>query len=245
MSRVGEFEISAFRGGAGAADVGGEHIWESVEGGLIPTVTRDGDGSAVHVHLAVANLVEPGPGEGGLAGWEIVRDLESKLSGAVAVWIGGKVARGVGGAASDDGVDDFERALLGGILVVGDAELAGATTVDGAAEEAQGLGRAERHLGAAGRVVRTSLHLAWEVAAIAGQGRVVEAVIVVGLWGFHLHVGIDGREAEGQEERRCGEEMHFRMVDASMGLRKVSIPSFLTSEVVQASGRKGTVKVLM
>lgn len=93
LAWVGEHEISRFgcsAASAWGADVGDEHGRE--RGALVNREARglswgidaersdglsfsvaflgaagDGDGGAVHVHLAVADLVEPGPGEGVLA----------------------------------------------------------------------------------------------------------------------------------------------------------------------------------
>jgi len=80
----------------------------------------DGDGRAVHVHLAVTDLVEPGPGENGIASWD-VGDGEGVCGWAVS----GCVVASVTGdtldwAASFDGVDDFEDAVFGWGFVVGD-----------------------------------------------------------------------------------------------------------------------------
>ena len=55
---------------ANAVDVDG-HLWESVELGVILGSARDLDSGAVHVELAVAHLVGPGPGHGHLAVGEL------------------------------------------------------------------------------------------------------------------------------------------------------------------------------
>ena len=125
--------------GAARADVGDEHIREGIEGGLIAfhelcDVARhevfvftalgsgrsDGDGGAVHVHLTIADFVEPGPGKNGGASWEIGGDFEG-------VGIGINLSSGFcriianlafPGAAAFDGMDHLELAARGGSLVV-------------------------------------------------------------------------------------------------------------------------------
>lgn len=120
-------------GGGGAAvahapDVGAEHVGKSGHGGghgvsLVEDVGDgpslrggwDGDGSAVHVHFAIADLVEPGPGQGVVrAGGNGVGDREGEFVGSEAERVGAHVA-GVGGrTASLDGLDDFEDRVFGG-----------------------------------------------------------------------------------------------------------------------------------
>ena len=125
---LGEVHVFTFDGPAfaGAVDVGDEDLWEAVEGVCLGHggeafrprgVAADGDLGAVHVHLAVADLVEPCPGEEGLTGWSIGGDLELVLV--------------IQRASTDHGVDDVE----GLALVVGEGDLARATIVGSAALE--------------------------------------------------------------------------------------------------------------
>ena len=79
----------------------------------IATTSTDIDLGTVHVHLAVANLVEPGPGNEGLAIRSVRWDLEAVLF--------------VDGASADDGVDNVEAITL----VVGEGNLARTTLVSG------------------------------------------------------------------------------------------------------------------
>lgn len=105
------------------------------------------------VEFAVADCVEPGPGEGGVAALDAFRDGEVEgvdAVDAIGFWVGAiqgagvgtfragvgsvKVPGGVGGTATEDAVDDVPVAGVfdfGGIGFVGDADLAGATAVDG------------------------------------------------------------------------------------------------------------------
>lgn len=84
-----------------------------------------GDRSAVHIHLPITNLVEPGPGQRVvLAGWDGVRDGEGEFVGAEAERVGTHVA-GVGGwTAPLDGLDDFEDRVFGGWSVGRQRDLA-------------------------------------------------------------------------------------------------------------------------
>jgi hypothetical protein len=140
---VGELEVGGVGGAAAVADVGDEHVREGVEKARVAGGAGDGDGSALHVHLTVADLVEPAPGENVLASGEILRDVEAVLVGDIGLGVVTHVAGGVlGRAATLDGLDDLPDGILGGVQVSGDGDLAGATAVDGSALERELLGRA-------------------------------------------------------------------------------------------------------
>lgn len=78
MSTLWKDNILVLRGGAAAADVARIHVWQIAQGILAAgelcaavttrSVTFDGDTSTVHVHLSVANKVEPGPCKEDLVG---------------------------------------------------------------------------------------------------------------------------------------------------------------------------------
>lgn len=212
LTRVGEADVLALGGGA-AVDVGNEHVGEagSALGGraLGGGAALDSDGRAVHVHLAVSDAVEPGPGEGVLAGLDALGDgvLEGSSPGAVGVL--GKVAVDVGGTSTLDGLDDHPLGVLGGLHILGQGDLAGATTVDGGALEAQRVVLADvenvllRRSG-----VDTGALLAGEVAAVRLQRGVVEGGLAVGVRRAHEHVSLDGGGTQkGGNETGLGE--HF------------------------------------
>ena len=145
VAGVGELEILALGSGALlVGNVGDEHVGEAAEGGrdVAATTAGDGDGSAVHVHLSVADLVEPGPGEGVLASGKVFGHGNIVAVQARSVLdVLGEIARGVGRAATHDGVDDLPLAVLGR-SASGDGELARTATVDGRALELDLLGLA-------------------------------------------------------------------------------------------------------
>lgn len=112
---------------------------------------------AVHVHFAVANVVEPRPGKEGLAGGGIVRQ--------------GKGPARLERAAADEGLDDGK----GAAAVVRERRLAAAAVVRGAALDREAVAaacRPGRHGAALRRVEQVVVALAGEVAAARGQGAV-------------------------------------------------------------------------
>lgn len=94
-ARVGEREVGRVLRLAVFADVGDEDLGAIGKGGR--PAAGDRDGGAVHVHLAVAGVVEPRPGEDGLARLGIGRDVEVEL-----------VVVGAPGAATLDRLDHVE-----------------------------------------------------------------------------------------------------------------------------------------
>ena len=152
---IGEFEVAGFFGAAAVADVGDEH-WRERGGALceaggfcvrfsLLATARDGDGGAVHVHLSIADLVEPRPRERVVTGCDAFGDRKLKLTGSVAVWILGKISSDARWATAFDRVDDLPLAVLARLLVGGEGNLAGASAVDSATCEAQSLIRPDRH----------------------------------------------------------------------------------------------------
>ena len=115
---LGVLDVKVLVGLAAVSDVGNEDLRASGEGGSGNTtlvVSSDGDGRAVHVHLAVADAVVPGPSKDGLAGLSIGGDGEVVLASERAV--------------TDVGLDDGEA----GALVVAERELARTAAVGSSA----------------------------------------------------------------------------------------------------------------
>lgn len=138
--------------------------------------TGEGHRSAVHVHLAVSNLVEPGPGEDSVSGWKTSWDGEMEgiwndLASTVTVVTGDANHR----AATLDGVDDLPDTVLVWLGIVSNGDLAGATSMDCAAYKVEGLRRSQRHwIAGTFSVVFTSRLLARKIGAIAQEWAVVE-----------------------------------------------------------------------
>jgi len=114
ITRVGELDIVTLVNLALVTDVGLEKIWVVGEGRV--GAIGDGDGGAVHVHLAVAGVVEPRPCEDGVAIFGILGDGEVEALWAVLAGID---------AATFDRLDDFE----GLAAIERQGKLAGATVV--------------------------------------------------------------------------------------------------------------------
>ena len=127
-TRVGELDVGALWDGAAVADVGLEDLGTVLERG--GAGAGDVDSSAVHVHLAVAGVVEPGPGKDGLARLGVGGD--GKVEAVLATF-------GFD-ATTLDGLDDAE----GLAAVKGHGELARATVVCGT------IGQGNLLLGACG-----------------------------------------------------------------------------------------------
>lgn len=118
---VGELDVGAFGHGAPIADVGDEHIRVARE--VAGPAAGDGDRGTVHVHLAVARVVEPRPGEDGIAG--LCFGGDGKVEAVVA-------AGGIDTPALDR-LDHLERLAA----VVRKRQLAGAAVVRRATSEAE------------------------------------------------------------------------------------------------------------
>ena len=201
---VGELGVAALDGGAAVADVGDEEVGAAAEAGAGLRGAADllgaddVDGRAVHVHLAVADLVEPRPREEGLARGGVAGDLEGE----------GRVADD--GAVADVRVDDLERLAA----VEGERGLARAAVVGSAAGDGHAVRLAGSPVGdslALRRVEEGVVALAREVAA-AGAKRVLHVVVdargvLVELGAqrrgvLHLHVGRRQAQEGGSEDRK-------------------------------------------
>jgi len=91
---IGEDKICGRHCSAAIANVGDKHVREGLVGGLVSGdelcpilrvenfvsltgTARDGDGSAVHVHLTVANVVEPSPADRSIASGQARGDCKA------------------------------------------------------------------------------------------------------------------------------------------------------------------------
>jgi hypothetical protein len=142
-SSVGERKVLALGGTtSGVGQVGDEHVGKTAEDTAdISASTTDLERRAVHVHLTVTELVEPGPREAVLAGRKIFRKRDRDAGKASSVLgIGGKVARGLGRASTDLGEENLPLGVLGRCKARRDGKLAGSTAVDCRALEFDVLG---------------------------------------------------------------------------------------------------------
>jgi hypothetical protein len=143
LARVGELEVATFGDAAGGLrDMRNEHVGEAV-GADASGATSNLNGGTVHVHLTVAQSVEPSPGKSVRAHWQ-VWDLNLVALGKRQLGVTGlNVASLVlGWAATLNGLDDLPAGALSRVRVRADRDLARATTVDGGAHELDGLGAA-------------------------------------------------------------------------------------------------------
>ena len=213
VTGVGELEVGALGGRASVVDVGSEHVGELVDEALAAAGASDSDGGAVHVHLTVADLVEPSPGKSVLAGSQVGGDLEVVGEGDGSLGVVTDVAGSVTGrAATLNGVDDLPDGVAGGGEVGGDGDLARTTTVDGSALEGEGLGAA---LGVAvgDAVGVVGDRLAGEVGAVGEERAVVDSA--VGNRVGHEDVSASNGNQSGERES-LGEHL-----EKLLGIRKV------------------------
>lgn len=81
LARVRHDRVAILGSGTSIANVGLEHVRKRVEIVHVVRTTSDFDGSAVHVHLPIANLIEPSPCESGtFGGWELLGDVERQAT---------------------------------------------------------------------------------------------------------------------------------------------------------------------
>lgn len=150
-TRVWEPDVDALRGHA-AVDVGHEHVRKVLRetvalgdidgllgGWCIALLLRSchSNWSAVHIHLAVSNSVEPCPCESIFTRSDAVGngELERRRIRGFCATI--KVSSHVGWASTFDGVDYLPLRILGGILVCGQADLTGPATMSSTADKAE------------------------------------------------------------------------------------------------------------
>lgn len=152
--------------------VGGSVVGELAVLFAITTTSTNIDLGTVHVHLAVANLVEPGPGNESLAVRSVRWDLE--------------VVGFVDGASADDGVDNMEVVTL----VVRERNLTRTTLVSSTAGHGHLVGLALRVVGGGMEWV-FSVALAREVFT-TGRQRVGVRVVLLAL-GILVQWAADGQ----------------------------------------------------
>lgn len=186
-SWVRELDVLALDGSASVGNIGNEDAGTVRKlGGWCGTGSLiDGNGSAVHVHLAIADLVEPGPGEQRISSWGIAGDVQVEFLAAAQ------------GAATDVGVDNRPCAAL----IVGESSLAGSPVV-GCSTLDREVGRAASIPGDdgfpfGGAQIRV-VSLAGEVGAVSFKRRGY-AVVDVGRPGV---VGVVGGPEWGRELKR-------------------------------------------
>ena len=143
---------------------------------------RDGDGRAIHVHLSLPNLVEPGPSQSVIRRRDLVRDSVLEFVSSVSGRVGSHIARIGGWATAFNGLDDLEDRILGGRYVLGEADLAGSATVGCLALEAQRL-RATNGHDIPFHDVPVVVETPWRKAVLAGPvGAIFQQRVRVGRW---------------------------------------------------------------
>ena len=105
----------------------------------------DGDGRAIHIHLSLPNLVEPGPSQSVIRWCDLAWYGVLKFVGSVSGRVRSHISRVGGWAAALDGLDNLEDGVLGGRYVFGEADLAGSPTVGRLPLEAQRLRATDGH----------------------------------------------------------------------------------------------------
>jgi hypothetical protein len=229
---IWELDISALNGTTALANVGSKHVGKTVVEALVTcskcdvcnevvlfrralgVASTNVDWSAVHVHLAITDLVEPGPGESGTTAWKFGGHKEF-----VSVWnwlacIVSKIAGNIPGWATTlNRVDNLPDTVLIRLSIVCDRNLARATAMDCSANEAEWVGGAEIELIDLVNVVHSRSLLAGEIRSIWSKWSVGQAGFGEWLWIAHDNVSAgDGRKAQGDD--RVG-EMHDDSVDLS------------------------------
>ena len=140
----------------------------------------------LHIQLrSTTQLGKPSPRKGAFAVGDAIRQFEIKRLGAIDTR-----------ATSLDALDDFEYRVFSRCSVRSHAQLAGATTMNCASFEANGLFRSYSH-GVHCRDCESVLGLAGIL--VCRDGRAIHFVHTVGNRRLHDHVGIGA----GQEGTKC------------------------------------------
>lgn len=200
-SRVREQRVNTFFGVASSVtgiEIGNKHIGQAIHEALSAGRSGNSERSAVHVHLSVANLVEPSPGKSVVTSRKFLGDIKVVCERAGAIGICREVPWSVfGRAATFNGFDYLPNGVLGGLQVSGDRNLARTTTMYGAANEFQCLlaalgvdiaGTSDSRVGA----------LARKIGAITFEGAVVDLRIVIRHGVCHFHVGTGRGDQAGE-----------------------------------------------
>lgn len=156
-TRIGEINISSLKSTASIANVGNKHGRAGVvrvrraallDLAAASDLVANRDVSAVHVHLAVADVVEPSPGKDGIARGGIVGESEVPVS----------LQRTVANVRVDG--------LPSAALIIGKGNLAASAVVGGASDETERVSASGVEVGnrdALGGVVELVVALAGEV----------------------------------------------------------------------------------
>jgi hypothetical protein len=121
---VREVDVCVWVCGASVVDVGLENLGTLVEGRDVGVGATNGDWRATHVHLSVAELVKPGPGENGLSRRGVLRDGVWEI-----VWALLLIAFGSDRASTLEGLDDREARSSIRLHIVSQRDLARSTTM--------------------------------------------------------------------------------------------------------------------
>jgi hypothetical protein len=184
LTRIGVVEVLTLSSGAlGVGKVGNEHVRKraksrgGVGSGSGGTSAANLNRSAVHVELAVSDLVQPRPGESVLTIGHVLGHCDGEGSGSVASRVLLEIACNVGRAAANNAVDDLPLRRLCGLGVCGHGELARAATVNCRTDERDALGLTSIPLVHLGDIVNTRALLARVVAG--SEGRAVDGIVAV------------------------------------------------------------------
>lgn len=132
VAGIGEVEVGLFSSRAAVSDIGNEHAWEAVK---TARATSNGNFSAVHVHLAIANGVEPGPCQNSISALGLLwnseaiafEDAVGTIGARASCGSGVQIAFGVGWACANKAVDNLPVRgilLLGLVGLIGQGDLA-------------------------------------------------------------------------------------------------------------------------
>jgi len=131
--------------------------------------------AAIHVKFAVTDLVDPRPCNCVVTWCDAFGNGVLEVGCALTARVGVKVTSDVGRATTLDGVNDHPFGVLGWLEIGRQADLARSAAVNSAADEAQSLWFTDSHdVRCSFSLVDTSALFAWEIGAVAGEGRVVE-----------------------------------------------------------------------
>lgn len=141
------------------------------------STSRDSKRSAVHVHLAVSDLIEPSPGQGVVTSCQLSRNSEIILVGVNGIGVLGHVSCLISSRATAlDRLDHFPHRVLVRLNIGGDRDLARTTTMDSAANERELLfASLGVDVACTFSIVGPRSHLAREIRSIREEWAVVEA----------------------------------------------------------------------
>lgn len=182
----------------------------------------DLDGCAVHVHLTVADLVEPGPCERVCPRSDALRDGKVVRVRVRSVGIFSKVTRSVfRRATAFDRVDDHPFGALRCRVVGGERDLTRTTTMYSLAGEGQFLRGADGHV--CDGSTRVACGFAGEVGTVGNE----RAVVGTAVWGRsgHHHMPM-GCACESSDEGSCKDVLDGRHVDLGKGFFFVFFSAF-------------------